>query len=298
VRRVAVATNDLKDMGHATVKEDAPRTSAQAELADPTNPVIPSLSLAALFQQHAAILERVERMRALYEEIATIAERAGFGHPHRLLVDDRSARCTLWLAERGGSEHMRKHLDAGAWGYLMEQSGLRSFMDAKARAAWDQCLTALAAPPLTEASVRATFERLHEERNAMFERGVIEVFRSLSGHYRTNRPVAFGKRLVLRGMTGNGLLYTNASCADELDDLERAMRILDGTLQEDHRRAWYLRLSNAIHARQRLAMSEYLQIRLFLNGNGHVTFLRTDLVDRLNLILAKHFGSALADDRR
>lgn len=39
--------------------------------------------------------------------------------------------------------------------------------------------------------------------------------------------------------------------------------------------------------------NEYLQIRVYKNGNGHVTFKRPELVDRMNLIIAKHFPGAL-----
>ena len=36
-----------------------------------------------------------------------------------------------------------------------------------------------------------------------------------------------------------------------------------------------------------------LDIRTFKNGNGHVTFTRPDLVERMNLIIAKHYPGAL-----
>ncbi|ONZ24329.1 hypothetical protein A8F44_22135, partial [Burkholderia cenocepacia] len=39
-------------------------------------------------------------------------------------------------------------------------------------------------------------------------------------------------------------------------------------------------------------------LRWFKNGNGHLTFKRADLVDRMNLILAKHYPNALASEAR
>lgn len=39
--------------------------------------------------------------------------------------------------------------------------------------------------------------------------------------------------------------------------------------------------------------NEYLSIRTFKNGNGHVTFKRIDLVERMNTIIAKHYPGAL-----
>jgi hypothetical protein len=37
----------------------------------------------------------------------------------------------------------------------------------------------------------------------------------------------------------------------------------------------------------------YFSLRWFGNGNGHVTFTRPDLVERLNGILARHQPNAL-----
>jgi len=36
-----------------------------------------------------------------------------------------------------------------------------------------------------------------------------------------------------------------------------------------------------------------MDIRTFKNGNGHATFTRPDLVERMNLIIAKHYPGAL-----
>ena len=42
---------------------------------------------------------------------------------------------------------------------------------------------------------------------------------------------------------------------------------------------------------------DYLEVRTFKNGNGHVTFKRPDLVEKMNLILARHYPNALAAPR-
>lgn len=44
---------------------------------------------------------------------------------------------------------------------------------------------------------------------------------------------------------------------------------------------------------QRKAETAYLSIRTFKNGNGHVTFKRPDLVEKMNKIIAKHYPGAL-----
>lgn len=54
-------------------------------------------------------------------------------------------------------------------------------------------------PALTRGNIEATFIALHQSRAEMFERGVIEIYRSLSWRYRTNTPIRFGKRIIVSG---------------------------------------------------------------------------------------------------
>ena len=41
------------------------------------------------------------------------------------------------------------------------------------------------------------------------------------------------------------------------------------------------------------AADAYMSVRSYRNGSGHVKFKRPDLVDRMNLIVAKHFPGCL-----
>lgn len=52
-------------------------------------------------------------------------------------------------------------------------------------------------------------------------------------------------------------------------------------------------LSRCFTARGPLLNDDYLHLRWFKNGNGHITFKRPDLVEQMNLILAKHYPHAL-----
>ena len=40
-------------------------------------------------------------------------------------------------------------------------------------------------------------------------------------------------------------------------------------------------------------VNEYVRVKTFKNGNGHVYLLRPDLVQELNKVLAKHYPNAL-----
>lgn len=211
---------------------------------------------------------------------------------------------TTDLLKDGAIADVRKRLDACAWNHLMHESGLRSLMDTKARAEWDSKINELQCPELTIDNVMATFGALHESRGDIFERGVINCFKALSWDYKTNRPFAFGKRIVIRylrnqvtGGSGTSLGWPNSRECDRLDDLVRVFSVLDGKPEPDHRNGIYHLLYGDDRKNVRDVEHEYFQIRSFRNGNGHITFKRPDLVERMNQILAKHYPAQLPEDR-
>jgi hypothetical protein len=55
----------------------------------------------------------------------------------------------------------------------------------------------------------------------MVARGVADVFRRLSGRFKTNAPNRFGMRMILTGVSSD--YYSQHAC-DSLDDLTRAIR--------------------------------------------------------------------------
>jgi hypothetical protein len=190
------------------------------------------------------------------------------------------------------SKMFRLGTDASAWQYLMHESGMRSLMDAKAREKWDRAIMDGDIPELNAANVRSTFTMLHDSRGEIFERGVISCFKNLAWHYKTNLPQKFGKRIVMTYLTSS---YGYNKC-DQLDDLIRVLSVLDGKPEPDHRGGTYSMLNKAgITYGNRLGTVEndYLAIKCFKNGNGHVTFKRLDLIDKMNLIIAKHYPGAL-----
>lgn len=264
---------------------------------------VKSVSIENMLNQREAVIERVRRAVADLREAARLAGAAGLGFP-RFRIDECRYDMGLIDQEDGAVEGVvRKIVDRGAWQHLMSESGLRSLMDATARAAWDRGIEKGEFPDLTAATVAATFQQLHGARGDMFDRGVIAVFKGLSWDYSTNRPFKFGKRIVMRfvraevkprdGSTGLSLGYVNHDKANQLDDLNRVFAVLDGKPEPDHRGGWFHLLSQARTLRDPEPENEYMRVRCFRNGNGHIQFLRLDLVEKMNAILARHFPGAL-----
>jgi hypothetical protein len=184
----------------------------------------------------------------------------------------------------------------------MDQSGLRTFMDAKARAEWNRDLRELETiPEFTKQNVDATFFNVHMQRQDFFERGVIECFRNLSWDHKTNSPFKFGKRIIINGLyrlwgTGkNKWLSWNDDKGNHLDDLIRVFSILDGKPEPDHRQNLRTLIDAADTKKERAIEHKYFALKWYLKGTAHLTFKRLDLVERMNNILAKQYPRALPD---
>ncbi|KWA13927.1 DUF4942 domain-containing protein [Burkholderia territorii] len=266
-----------------------------------TTELVPSISIVNLANQRVAVVERVRAALDLLDEAQTLAKAAHLGFP-RLVLDECygcRGRPTITgdYAKRDEAEAaMVRIVDIRGWDYLLAESGLRTFMDAKAREQWSSQIAEGDVPELTAANIEATFAQLYGARGDMFERGVLQCFKRLSWNYKTNLPFKFGKRIIVRYLLSQG--SSNYHATNELDDLTRVFSVLDGKPEPDHRHGMPSLISDAQRQRKTEAENAYFHLRWFKNGNGHLTFKRPDLVAQMNQILAKHYPNALASEAR
>ncbi|MBG6083041.1 DUF4942 domain-containing protein [Rubrivivax gelatinosus] len=223
--------------------------------------------------------------------------------------DDLAKLCGRWLREivygrdcllfaHGGVEEAIRVIDADIWAKLLLESGLRSFMSSKARGEWDANIMNRNVPELTLDNVRATFAQMYAERGEMFTDGVVAVFRSLSWDYKTNSPLAFGPKLILSGLWTDKGAYLSHDRCHVLDDLVRALHILDGKPEPDVRNGMWKRISD-VQRKADVLEDAYFMLRWYRKaGTAHVTFKRQDLVDGLNIVLGSRFPDAIATDIR
>ncbi|MCA8094498.1 DUF4942 domain-containing protein [Burkholderia anthina] len=266
-----------------------------------SNNLVPSISIANLANQRVAVVERVRAALDLLGEAQQLAKAAHLGFPR--LVLDESYGCrgrptiTGEYAKRDEAEAaVVRIIDIRGWDYLLSESGLRTFMDAKAREQWNSQIAEGDVPELTAANIEATFTQLYGARGDMFERGVLECFRQLSWNYKTNEPFRFGRRIILKYLFSGGFL--NYRATDKLDDLIRVFFVLDGKPEPDHRHGAHALVAGDRQGRRAEAENDYVHLRWFKNGNAHLTFKRPDLVEQMNRILAKHYPNALAAEAR
>ncbi len=210
-------------------------------------------------------------------------------------------RCGCWLMEKpeAAMKAITRNLDRSIWRDLMKKSGMLSLMDAQARDQWYRNLEGDDIPAISEANILSTFEQLHQSKDEVFERGVINVFKSLSWDFKSNSPCKFGKKIIVNGLVkcdrwGFGLNW--GWQRDRLADLERMLMLLDGKPAPDNLADVTRRLGDHIHDNRgsNSYEDEMFKIKYFQKGTAHITFKRPELVDKLNDIIARHYPGRVA----
>lgn len=275
-----------------------------------THAIIPSISIAAFVERRNVAAENIRQAHAKLLEAnkimrASCTDETDVYSTPKIVLKDVSDRD--YFTDDDGAETAIRKVDAKRWDYLLKQSGLITFMDAEARQQWATNIARAEVPELTPENIAATFANLYNDRQQMFERGVVKLFRALSWDYKTNTPIKFGKRIVLSRIVDTwggkqkwSWCRLGYDSGNRLDDLVRVLYVLDGRPEPDHRESAANVLREARWPGEGVnpfRVLDLFEIKGFKNGNAHVTFLRADLVDHMNAIIAKHHPNALPPAR-
>ncbi|WP_310606976.1 DUF4942 domain-containing protein [Buttiauxella brennerae] len=272
---------------------------APGVLTDHTD-VICSTNIERVVTGRNVVLEQIRLMIQQLADISALTSSIG-GKTALDWAMRQDFRCGCWLMEKEDTamKVITCNLDRSIWRDLMKKSGMTSLMDAAARDEWDRNLERDDIPAISEANILSTFQQLHHSKNEVFERGVINVFKSLSWDYKSNSPCRFGKKIIVNGLvnyTQWGFRLNWGKRRDQLADLERMLNLLDGKPVPESRNDLGVRLDRHVDAQRTSAVFEddYFSIRYFQKGSGHIIFKRPELVDEMNGIIAKHYPGMLA----
>ncbi|WP_447877243.1 DUF4942 domain-containing protein [Serratia fonticola] len=263
--------------------------------------IICSTSIERIVNHRNAALTQIEALIHQLEDISAITNNIGGGIARDWAMR-QDFRCGSWLMEKAETamKVITCNIDRRIWRDLMKRSGMLSLMDAQARDQWYRNLEGDAIPAISEANILSTFEQLHQSKGEVFERGVINVFKSLSWDYKSNHPCKFGKKVIVNNLVSYnqwGFTLNHSYRRDQLADLERMLHLLDGKPLPDNRGDITTRLYEHIRTHPQMArdyQDDYLSIKYFMKGSAHLTFKKPDLVEKMNDIVAKHFPGMLA----
>ncbi|EKN6211620.1 DUF4942 domain-containing protein [Yersinia enterocolitica] len=262
--------------------------------------VICSTSVERIITVRNTALVQIDALIHQLEDISAITSSIGGGIAKDWAMR-QDFRCGCWFMEKAETamKVITCNLDRGIWRDLMKKSGMLSLMDAQARDQWYRNLEGDNIPAISEANILSTFEQLHQQKDEVFERGVINLFKGLSWHYKTNSPCRFGKKLIISNLVSCnqwGFTLNQGYRRDQLADLERMLHLLDGKAIPDNRSDVTSRLYEHIRVNSQMAKiyeDDYFLIKYFMKGSAHLTFRKPALIDKMNNIVAKRYPQML-----
>tara|TARA_B100000745_G_scaffold192726_1_gene126765 strand:+ start:30224 stop:31606 length:1383 start_codon:yes stop_codon:yes gene_type:complete len=190
----------------------------------------------------------------------------------------------------------RRQTDIRVWVHLMGLTGMYNLMDKEARDKFRAQLKA-EVPEVNRDNLEATAHGLQNDARLIFLRSVANAFSNLDRRFKSHDAFKIGSRIILTNVfTDWGYWNYHSNMRDVFADLERVFAVLDGkTPQPDKLWKKVDEGRQGFGAMQSLTETEYFRIRTFKNGNAHFWFLRDDLVEKANLLLAEYYGEVLPD---
>ena len=262
--------------------------------------VICSTSIERIVTGRNAALTRIQSLISELDDISILTHDIGGGTAQEWGMRE-GYRYDCWFTEKTDKamKAMTRNIDRRIWRELTNKSGMLSLMDAQVRDEWHKSLEKDDIPPISEDNILSTFRQLHQSKEEVFERGVINVFKNLSWDFKTNNPCYFGKKIIVNNLVKYDKWGYSLSWGwrrDQLADLERMSFLLDGKTIPDNRHDVTIRLMDFIrdNPRQQVFEDDLFTVHFFQKGSGHITFKRMDLVEKMNDIIAKHYPGMLA----
>ncbi|EPJ7334703.1 DUF4942 domain-containing protein [Citrobacter amalonaticus] len=271
----------------------------EAEVLTDHSELICSTSIERIVTGRDTALKEIEALILQLEEISRLTFMIGGNTAdHWAMRQGSSFDCWLMQPVGKAMPAITRNIDRSIWRDLMLKSGMLTLMDAEARSQWAKNLEEGDLPAISEANILNTFEQLHHNKQDVFERGIINVFKGLSWDYKTNNPCYFGKKIIVNNLVKHdrwGYSLNWGWRRDQLADLERMLRLLDGQTIPDSRHDVSIRFMDFIrdNPRVRIFEDDLFIIRYYQKGSGHITFKRLDLIEKMNDIVAKHYPKAL-----
>lgn len=183
-----------------------------------------------------------------------------------------------------------KRIDYTIWKGLMDVAGIKRMMSASQ---YEAKIDQIYENPETVSiqAVNDIVKSLHENADYIFKQSVVDVFRSLHPAYKTNKPMCFGKKIILHSALSAWFCTwsTHGDYDKKLSDLHRILYVINGAKPRDYPANEMLQ---CLRSKGGEYKDEYLRLVGYQNGNVHAYISQND-ADALNSILAGKYGSVI-----
>ena len=196
-------------------------------------------------------------------------------------------------------ESLRRDLDRRSWHHLIEKTKLGAVMNNKQLEELRKDVD-ISAPVLTEELAMTTFMDFYATKENVFRKGLVDVFKSLSGNYKSHSAFKVKNRIILSDCFSGGGWKSFSGRRDIFTDLWRYLALLDGidtTVIPYSEQPADAMTKLWLSTENELTFDQF-RVRVFNNGNVHIWLdLRPDLLVQVNTLIAEHYASTIPDDR-
>ena len=178
-------------------------------------------------------------------------------------------------------------INRNAWAIIAKRFTIAEMLSIKARAQFAAQLKAGELPELSQEAVFSFYQNMIERAPAMLEEMVAEVFdwlRPRGAHYKTNSEFDIGPRAIVRFFYASGWsnsFYLSEDVEQHILCLENVLLLLDNRPPLKFP-GELVALTRARPKAPCTLDTEFLQVKVFGNGNAHLKFKRPDLIALLN----------------
>ena len=180
-------------------------------------------------------------------------------------------------------ENLTKQADAKIWQRIVELGKFKDLMTVKQQRLLAEQIEAC--PPVTIETVTATFSELLSNRPNMLQDLVETAFLERSSGYKSNGGNKINKRQVVDGVFCRyGFINWGSRPCDRLEDITKACALLLG-YEKPH-------ITNILKQdSEYLSFDGRVKYKAFKNGNVHIWIEDSELLDKLNDVLAGAMGA-------
>ncbi len=272
--------------------------------------IIPRTTIVEIAANRDAALkvmsEAVEQMASAHKLALTAEEFGMRAHGASTFTTDHGRndyyrRLFASVDPQRSLEAYRKQLDARVWMHVLLLTGMSNLMDRTAREQLDKDLSG-DVPHFSADAARQVFSDLLGDAKLIFQRGLARCFSDLDRRFKSHDAFKLGSRIILtRVFDAFGMWNYHSKMEHTLADIERVFAVLDGKQADPGALCRAIREGRRGHCfdpHQSVTETPYFRVRCFQNGNAHLWFLRDDLVEKANKVLADYYGEVLPDAAR
>lgn len=243
-----------------------------------------SIAVQKTLQEYAeARISAEKRVRTIYAEVERLRQHLGEYGPHLMPYE---------VCPRGAECRAIKDLDRAFWRRAFDLTGFAKIMDYEAKANFDRDLDR-DPPEFSMNNIKTTFIELFQDADAMFNRGIINVFKQLSPDYKRHDSFKVAERIIVQHTcdTFYDYPFIDYRKGQVINDIDRVFKMLDGKNHNDRELEAAMNTYWKANGHGSSYEDDYYQVKAYKNGNTHWKFKRPDLVDKINEIIAAHYES-------